>query len=1012
MEKRLSLILGWLAFVIAFIVYFLTLEPTVSYWDCSEFITCANKLEVGHAPGAPLFMMIGRLFSLFAGNDTSKVAFTINIISALASAFAIMFLFWIIEWFGRKLTGKSENKYLQNPIYILAGAFIGALSFAFTDTFWFSAVEGEVYATSSFFTAIVFWAILKWESQSDNPNSDRWILLIFFLMGLSIGVHLLNLLAIPAIVLVYYFKRYKVNRKGTVKALLFSFAMLLFLMFVFIPWVVKMAAYTDLLFVNSFKLPFYSGVLFYLVVIALVILVLLWYSSKRKKQLLNTVVLSFTVLLLGYSSYTSLVIRSISNPYIDINNVENIFGLVDYLNREQYGKRPLIYGNNYNSPIIESVERHSYKPFNGKYVKKELNSDYVFDKRTLTLFPRMASIMESHASEYERWINIKGKQVKINDRSGKEKVIKVPTFGDNVAFFIKYQVGYMYLRYFMWNFSGRQNNIQGFGDIMHGNWISGIKPLDEARLGPQDNLPEKYKDNPARNKYYMFPLIFGLIGLLYQYKRDKRNFLVLFLLFFFTGVAIVLYLNEIPVTPRDRDYVFVGSYYAFSIWIGLSVITIIDWLKRRNKYVNYLILVVMFFLLPMNLISQNWDDHDRSNRYTARDFSFDFLNSCEKNAILFTSADNDTYPLWYSQEVERYRRDVRTVLTEFLPVDWYISQLRNDYPDMGSIPISFDDKDFLNGKRLYLPIVNRVNGYVDFKDVVDFIRSDNPGTKLTLYDTSKIDYIPTTKLRLPVNKKNFIKSCKSFKYNTNEVPDAIYLDISSNNLLRDKLLILDIIFKSDWKRPIYFLNPTELSQLGLDKYLYREGFAYRLLPFNRDSLNAKSSLSNSDYEYNKFMNEFSWGGVNEKNVMLDWTNVRIVSSMRIREQFNHAARNLVREGHNEKAIKLLDRCLELFPDEKIPYGFSFVDIIETYFMAEDHDEATKLYNDFKNEITGELDYYKRFDDKFLPRLSNNIRINLYLLQQLEQIKYVTGKDGSDDSNDLNKYYKYFYKILS
>lgn len=1012
MERKLSIIVGWFTFLISLTVYVITLEPTISYWDCSEFITCANKLEVGHAPGAPVFMLIGRIFSLLAGNDVSKVAYMINLLSAVASAFAIMFLFWTIEWFGKKLVVKLKGGSFIYSIYVLPAAFIGSLSFAFTDTFWFSAVEGEVYATSSFFTALVFWLILKWESQAGNPNSDKWILLIFFLMGLSIGVHLLNLLAIPPIVLLYYFKRYNVSNKGTIKALLFSFLILLFLMFVFIPGIVQTAAYIDLLFVNGFKLPFYSGVFFYIIIIISLITWLIWYSSKHNKQLLKTVVLSVTVFLLGYSSYATLVIRSISNPYIDINNVENIFGLVDYLNREQYGKRPLIYGNNYNSPVLKSIDRNSYKPFNGKYIKKELNPDYVFDERTLILFPRMASLVDEHAPEYERWIKIKGKKVKTTSRNGNEETVMIPTFRDNMAFFIKYQLGHMYFRYFMWNFSGRQNNIQSFGEVMHGNWISGIKPLDEIRLGPQDNLPGKYENNPARNKYYMLPLLFGLIGMIFHYKKDQRNFLIIFLLFILTGIAIVVYLNEIPITPRERDYVFVGSFYAFSIWIALSVIALIHMLKRKSKYLNIPFLIILFFLLPINLISENWDDHDRSNRFTARDFSFNFLNSCEKNAILFTSADNDTYPLWYAQEVEQYRRDIRAVLTEFLPVDWYINQLGNDYPGMGAIPISFSDEDFHGGKRMYLPVYERVKDYVDFKELIDFIRSDNPKTKLTAYDTSMLDYIPARKFTIPVNKENFIKSCTSFKYNVDEIPEQIYLNLKGNHLFRTDLLVLDIILNNDWERPVYFLNPTKLSKLGLEKYLYREGFAYRLLPFSKDSLTSTTVLSNSGYQYNKFMNEFNWGGVNNDNVMLDWTNVRIVSTMQIREQFNYAARGLIREGENKKAVELLNRCLELFPNEKVPYRYSFVKIIEAYFLAGEEGKAIQLFQNFRKDVKSELDYYKRFDERLQPGIANHIRMNLYLLQQLESIKHVISDNGNSVLNDLNTYYGYFYKVLN
>lgn len=488
--------------------------------------------------------------------------------------------------------------------------------------------------------------------------------------------------------------------------------------------------------------------------------------------------------------------------------------------------------------------------------------------------------------------------------------------------------------------------------------------------------------------------------------------MVAFLMFFLTGIAIVIYLNEVPNIPRERDYVFVGSFYAFSIWIGLSVIALINILKQKKWYINTAILIALFFLLPLNLISENWNDHDRSDRYTARDFSFNFLNSCEKNAILFTSADNDSYPLWYAQEVEGYRRDIRAVLTEFLPVDWYISQLNNDYPEMGSVPISFEDKDFLNGKRMYLPILERVTEYVDFKEIVDFIRSDNPKTKLTNYDTSKIDYIPTRKFKLPVNKQNFIESCNSFKYNVDEIPNEIKLNFSGNNLLRNDLLILDIIFNNDWKRPIYFLNPNELTKFGLDKYLYREGFAYRLLPFNKENLNETSVLSNSDYQYNKFINEFKWGGVNNEDVMLDWTNVRIISSMHIREQFNHAARNLIKDGESKKAIEILDRCLELFPNEKVPFGFNLSEIIKSYYLAGEKQKAVDLFDKFKDITLNELEYYKRFDERFLSGLSNNIRMNLYYLQQLEKIKFVKGEGGTEVLNDLNNYYGYFYKVLN
>ena len=1010
MDKKLSIILGWATFLIAFICYFLSLEPTISFWDCSEFITCAAKLEVGHAPGAPLFMLLGRFFSLFAGSDSSKIPFMINMLSALASAFTIMFLFWTIEWFGKKLSNKLESA--NNHIYILLASFIGALSFAFTDTFWFSAVEGEVYATSSFFNAIVFWAMLKWESQSDKPRADRWILLIFFLMGLSIGVHLLNLLAIPAIVMVYYYKKYVPSKKGAIKAFLFSALILLFIVFLFIPQIVKIAAYTDLLFVNRFKLPFYSGALFFIFAIIAIIIYLIRYSIKHKKQLLNTIVVSIAVLFIGYSSYTALVIRSLSNTYIDITNVENIFGLLDYLNREQYGKRPLVYGNNFNSPVVESIERSNYKPYKDKYIKKELNPEYVFDKNTLTLFPRMASsFSEAHKSQYKSWVNIKGKPVKVVGNNGKEKIIQVPTFVDNLKFFFKYQLGHMYFRYFMWNFSGRQNNIQGTGEVMHGNWISGIPFIDEIRLGNQDNIPERFANNPARNKYYMLPLIFGLIGLFFQYKKDRQNFNVSFLYFFLTGIAIVFYVNEVPITPRERDYVYVGSFYAFAIWIGLSVIAIIDSLKQKNKYVNYAIASAMFLVLPINLISQNWDDHDRSGRYTARDYAFNLLNSCEKNAILFTSADNDSYPLWYSQEVESYRRDIRAVLTEFLPVDWYINQLRNEYPQMGKLPISFPESSFLDNQRSYLPIIPRTNARVKLDDLIDFVRSDNDKTKYTTYNNQKIDYLPTNKIKVEIDKDNFKKSCKSFKYDEKILPNEIYFDIPLRQLYRDNLIILDIIANNKWERPIYFLNPQKAKDIGLGKFLYREGLAYRLLPFNRDSLQANEIPNNSSYQYNKFMNEFNWGRVEQDDVKLDWTNVRMIGSFQIRDQFNNAAQKLMSVGKKKEAIEILDKCIATFPEKKVPYQYQIPRIIKSYYLAGEKEKASKLFDSLKKTVTSELEYYRNFDLRFYPSLTSNIQLQLYILQLLDQIKFIKGDGYTETINDLNKYYMSFRQVL-
>lgn len=997
-------------FLVSLIVYILTLEPTTSFWDCSEFIACAYKLEVGHAPGAPFFMLLGRFFSLFSGGNTEAVAYTINLLSAIASALTIYFLYYTIKWFGEKILNKAHKESDYNTTIVVFSAVVGALSFAFTDTFWFSAVEGEVYATSSLFTTFVFWAILKWETKSDTKFANRWILLIVYLTGISIGVHLLNLLAVPSIVLVYYFKRYKVTRKGVLLSLLLAFGLLGILMFIIVPGVAKLTAYFDLLFVNSFKLPVYSGAVFFIALLFGLIGYGIYVSVKKQKVMLNTLMLSALMLLLGYSSYVTLVIRSVGNPYIDISNVENIFGLVNYLNREQYGKRPLIYGNNYNSPVVKSKERYTYMAIDGKYVKDNLNPEYKFDERTLTLFPRMASIVDSHGPAYEEWIDIKGRKVTVKDNQGKQKVIKVPTFGDNLKFFFKYQLGHMYMRYFMWNFSGRQNNIQGFGDLMNGNWISGIKFIDEGRLGPQDTLPDKFKNNPARNKYYMLPLLFGIIGLIYQYNRDKRNFLVLSSFFILTGIAIVVYLNEIPVTPRERDYVYVGSFYAYSIFVGLGIMGFIRRIRdmQKSKILSILAMILIIFILPLNLISENWDDHDRSGRYTARDYAVNCLKSCDQNAILFTSADNDTYPLWYAQEVEEVRNDVRSVLLEFLPVGWYVEQLENDLPEKHAIDISFEKKDFLLSKRMFIPVFNRIDQYRDVKEIIQFVASDDPRSKISAYN-EQMDYIPTKKFSLKVNKENFLKSMKKYKVDTSQVLDEIRFTINKQNLIRDELVVLNILANNDWERPIYFVNDRYMRSLGLGEYMHREGLVYRFMPFKTSDYSAELPHHfNADYSYNKLMNQFEWGNVEDPDVYLDWTNVRIVASFRLRSTFVDVARQYLSENNKEKAIELLDESQRLFIKEKVPYDIFTIDILETYFMADAKEKGMALFQELKDDVLYNLNYYAQLDEIKQARAFNEVRTELYMMQQLARISERFVPDESEMiMQEFASYYQMF-----
>ncbi|HIE16368.1 MAG TPA: DUF2723 domain-containing protein, partial [Bacteroidales bacterium] len=697
-------ILGWIIFAIAAYTYLSTIEPTASYWDCGEFLATSYKLEVGHPPGAPFFMLMARFVSLFASTP-QQVPILVNSMSALASAFTILFLFWTITHLGKKIIQRrKEDLTTGNIVAIFSAGIVGALAYTFSDSFWFSAVEAEVYASSSLFTALVFWAILKWENVANEPYANRWIILIAYLIGLSIGVHLLSLLVVIPIVFVYYFKKYEVNKKGIIITSFIALFILGATMWGIIPGIIVIASWFELIFVNGFGLPYNTGVYFYLVLLTVLIIWGLRYTLKKQKELWHTVILIFTMILIGYSTFIVVVIRSNANPPLDENNPDNVFSLLAYLNREQYGDRPLFYGQCYNAPLVK-YEKGSpyYTQENGKYKITGYKDIPVYDERFMSLFPRMWSPQAPHVREYKKWANIEGIPITLPDGSGGTKTVYKPTFGENLAFFFKYQVGFMYLRYFMWNFSGRQNDIQGHGSILRGNWISGIPFIDEPRLGPQDNLPRSLKDNKARNVYYMLPLLLGLIGLFFHSKNHSSDFTVIMLLFLMTGLAIVVYLNQYPLQPRERDYAFVGSFYAFAIWIGLGVLAIYKWLvtKKDSTVIAGAIGVVTLFAVPVNMGVQNWDDHDRSNRYTARDFAENYLQSCAPNSIIFTNGDNDTFPLWYAQEVEGVRTDVRVVNLSLFNTDWYIDQMKRKAYDSQPIPNSFTHDQYVQGTRDY-----------------------------------------------------------------------------------------------------------------------------------------------------------------------------------------------------------------------------------------------------------------------------------------------------------------------
>ncbi len=1009
--KFYNQLLGWISFAIAAVVYLSTIEPTASFWDCGEFITSAWKLEVGHPPGAPFFMLLGRFFTLFGGKAGNAAVMT-NSLSALASAFTITFLFWTITHLASKMLIKDENSYTaSNIIAILGSGFLGAMVFTFTDTFWFSAVEAEVYATSSLFTAIVFWAILKWENEAHKPHSNRWIILIAYLMGLSIGVHLLNLLAIPAIVLVYYFKKYKPTIRGTLGLLLISFVILGAMVYVLVPGIVKAATVFELLFVNGFGLPFNSGVIFYIVLIIGLITFGLYYTHKYRKYVLNTILLGLTVILIGYSSYATVMIRSIADPPMDQNDPENIFNLLSYLNREQYGDRPLFYGHYYNAPVEERKQGAPvYDQVNGKYEVVDYKTKMVYDSRFTGFFPRMYSTQSQHVNDYHSWVDISGKRVTVRNSQGEQEQRTVPSVGDNLEFFFKYQVGHMYLRYFMWNFSGRQNDIQGHGDVKRGNWISGIPFIDNSRLGPQDQLPDYLKNNPANNKYYMLPFILGVLGLWYQGKRNSKGFGVVLILFLFTGIAIVYYLNQYPHQPRERDYAFAGSFYAYAIWIGLSVLAVWDYL-RQHIPVRASAIISSLILLPVPLLmaSENWDDHDRSGRYTTRDFAYNYLNSCRKNGILFTNGDNDTFPLWYAQEVEGIRTDVRVANLSYLRAGWYLEQMTRKAYESDPLPFTHTSDQLGKGSRDVLPIYNRIEDRVSIKKVIDFVANENERTKVQspFNREEKINYIPSNKFSLSIDKEHVISEGVVAPDRKDRIVDEMQWDITRNYVLKDGLCILDLLATNNWERPIHFAVTVGSDKFfNLDKYFQVEGLGYHLAPV-RDGSSGEQQPGkvNTDVMYDILMNKFQWGNIEDPDVYLNEDNRRML--MNFRSQFGRLADALVREGKQDSAKKAMDLCMEKISDDNVPYGFFTNSFIRNYYRIGEKEEARKHLGILRENLNQKMNYYVNLGE-LSGQFPDDIRRTMTSLKRLSDITESQGdKELSKDIlNDFDRYMKF------
>ena len=923
--QRTNNIVGWFTFLIASYVFISTIEPTGSFWDCGEFIATAHKLEVGNPPGAPLFLMLARIFILFGGDNVASYPIAVNILSALMSSFTILFLFWTITALARKIViGKGEIT-SDKIIAVMGAGLVGALAYTFTDSFWFSAVEGEVYASSSFFTAIVFWAIFKWENAADEPHNLRWLILIAYLMGLSIGVHLLNLLTIPALAFVIYFRKFKVSTKGIIYTSVLGVLVLGFIQYGIIQGAITLAGTFDRIFVNGFGLPYGSGIIFYGLLIVVATIWGLIYTKKKNHPIWNTAILCFVFIMIGYSSFAQIVIRSAANPPLDENNPENVFNFISYLKREQYGERPLFFGQYYNARVIDQkVGDDTWAKIDGekKYVKGPSKIEPIYEQDKTTVFPRMWSNQQSHINEYKKWADIKG------DRT--------PTFSENLKFFFVYQMGEMYWRYFMWNFVGRQNDLQGPGGITKGNWISGIKFIDEMRLGPQDNLPESITNNKARNVMYFLPFLLGIIGMIYHYSRDNKDAWVVMLLFFFTGIAIVIYLNGGPLQPRERDYAYAGSYYAFAIWIGLGVLSLYEFLRKRVPGTAAAVVTTVLCLaaVPAVMAKAEWNDHNRSDRYTSRDFATDYLNSCDRNAILFTNGDNDTFPLWYVQEVEGVRTDVRVVNLSLLNTDWYVDQLKRKYYDSDPITISWTQDKYRLGRRDYIPFYDRgIKEPVEIKELVDFMGSDEAQAKARTNSGEEINYFPTKNVKLTVDAAEVLANGAVAKEDADKIVKVMEWTLDGNYLMKNDLMILNILANNHWKRPIYFATTVgSENYLNLEPYFQLEGLTYRIVPIRTES---KSEMVpgrvNTNIMYNNVMTKFVWGNMKNPDVYLDENNMRMTTNFRI--NFSRLAEELMNENKKDSAIKVLDKCVEEMPDKTIPYNYFMTKIAELYYRA-------------------------------------------------------------------------------
>ena len=1064
--NKISNLVGWLTFLVAAFTYCSTIEPTASFWDCPEFITTGYKLEVGHPPGAPFFMLTANLFSQFV-SDPSQVARMVNTMSALMSAACIMFLFWSVTCLAKKLVCPDDDKMtLGKLITIIGSGVVGALAYTWSDTFWFSAVEGEVYAYSSLFTAVVFWLILKWENRANEAHSDRWLILIAYLTGLSIGVHLLNLLCIPAIVLVYYYKKNpNADLKGSLIALAGSMVLVAVVLYGIVPGIVKVGGWFELLFVNTLGCPFNTGLVFYIIILAasliwgvyesytvrsnklmnisflltvallgipfysygwtsvlvgIVVLAALaaylfidlpakWRVSART---LNTSLLCMMMIVVGYSSYAVIVIRSVANTPMDQNSPEDIFTLGEYLNREQYGTRPLFYGQAYSSkvalkevdggcmydvregaPVYQRKEKENPTE-KDSYEKVRNKTEYKYAQNML--FPRMYS--DAHAKAYEDWLGgIEGKTVPFN-QCGEMVMVKMPTQWENIKFFFIYQVNFMYWRYFMWNFAGRQNDLQSQGEIEHGNWITGIPFIDNFLVGDQTFLPSDLKNNKGHNVFYCLPLILGLIGLFWQaYKGDKgiQQFWIVFFLFFMTGLAIVLYLNQTPGQPRERDYAYAGSFYAFAIWIGLGVAAISEWLAKKMKKETpaAVIASVACLLVPIQMVSQTWDDHDRSGRYTCRDFGQNYLNSLqEKGApIIFTNGDNDTFPLWYNQETENFRTDVRVCNLSYLQTDWYIDQMRRPAYDSPSVPINWNRIDYVQGHNEAVAI--RPDA---MSTIVKYYQQDPENAKKEFGDNpyelknilkywvrnskdSGLQMIPTDSIVMKLDKEA-IK--RSGMLTPDSIPDYMHISLKGKRMLyKSELMILEMLANANWERPLYMaITVGSDNHMNLTNNFLQEGLAYRITPFNNTALGRRID---SEKMYDNLMNKFKFGGIDNPDVYLDETVHRMCDTHR--RLFVQLASQLIKEGKKDKALKALDYCQKVIPASTVRHDYLFggsKEMAEDYRLLGQPMKAAEILDQLANNSLEYITWYMSLGDSYFSSSTEECMRQFYILDDV------------------------------